>query len=267
MLIDWFTVGAQALNFFVLVWLMKRFLYRPIRHAIDERERGIAAELADADAKRVEAKKERDEFLQKNHELGEQRATFLSKAAEEANVERRRLMDNAQKEVEAFRTKHRESLRKDAQDLSQTLERRTCEEVFGIALRALTDLASTSLEERMSEVFTRRLRELESPAKASLGEALKTATEPALIQSAFELPAEQRALIQKAINEMFSADIHLRFETAPELVSGIELSTDELKLGWTIAAYLASMESGVAELLREKYKNEPGVRKAGRGPS
>ena len=50
MLIDWFTVGAQALNFLVLVWLMKRFLYKPILNAIDKREKLIAAELADASA-------------------------------------------------------------------------------------------------------------------------------------------------------------------------------------------------------------------------
>ena len=56
MLIDWFTVGAQVLNFLVLVWLMKRFLYKPILDAIDAREKGIATELADADAKKAEAK-------------------------------------------------------------------------------------------------------------------------------------------------------------------------------------------------------------------
>jgi hypothetical protein len=53
MLIDWFTVGAQALNFLILVWLMRRFLYRPILHAIDEREKRIAAELSNADAKKA----------------------------------------------------------------------------------------------------------------------------------------------------------------------------------------------------------------------
>ena len=51
MLIDWFTVAAQALNFLVLVWLLKRFLYKPILDAIDVREKGIAATLAGADAK------------------------------------------------------------------------------------------------------------------------------------------------------------------------------------------------------------------------
>ena len=60
MLIDWFTVGAQVLNFLILVWLLKRFLYKPILDAIDAREERIAAELADADAKKAEAQKERD---------------------------------------------------------------------------------------------------------------------------------------------------------------------------------------------------------------
>jgi F-type H+-transporting ATPase subunit b len=45
MLIDWFTVGAQTLNFLILVWLMKRFLYKPILNAIDTREKRIAKEL------------------------------------------------------------------------------------------------------------------------------------------------------------------------------------------------------------------------------
>ena len=57
MLIDWFTVAAQALNFVILVWLMKRFLYQPILHAIDEREKLIASELANADKKKAEAKR------------------------------------------------------------------------------------------------------------------------------------------------------------------------------------------------------------------
>ena len=62
MLINWFTVCAQAINFLILVWLLKRFLYKPILHAIDEREKGIAAQLADAEAKKAEAQKDRDDF-------------------------------------------------------------------------------------------------------------------------------------------------------------------------------------------------------------
>jgi F-type H+-transporting ATPase subunit b len=106
----------------------------------------------------------------------------------------------------------------------------------------------------MGEVFTRRLRELNGEAKLVLAEALKTAAQPALVRSAFDLPVDQRAAIQNALNETFSADIHLRFETAPDLVSGIELTTNGQKVAWSIADYLVSLERGVGELLKEKDK-------------
>ena len=254
MLIDWFTVGAQALNFLILVWLMKRFLYKPILHAIDAREKRIATELADADAKKAEAKEERDEFQHKNEEFDQQRAALLSKATDEAKAERQRLLDEARQAADVLRAKRQDELKHEQQSLKDEIARRTREAVFSIARKTLTDLAGTSLEERLGEVFTRRLGEMDGQAKARLAEALKTSSEPALVRSAFDLPAEQRETIQNALNETFSAEIHVRFETAPELVSGIELSTNGQKVAWSIADYLTSLERGVEELLKVKDK-------------
>jgi F-type H+-transporting ATPase subunit b len=256
MLIDWFTVGAQTLNFLILVWLLKRFLYKPIRHAIDEREKRIAAELADADQKKAEAQKESEAFRHKNQALDQQRDALLSKATDEAKAEGQRLLDESRKAADALSTKRMETLRKEANNLSQAIRRRTQQEVFAIARKALTDLATVSLEERLGEVFTRRLREMDGPVKDELAQALKTTSDPAILRSAFDLPEEARAAIQNALNETFSADIHVRFETAPDLISGIELSTNGQKLAWSIADYLASLEKGVDTLLREKNKAE-----------
>ena len=111
MLIDWFTVGAQALNFFILVWLMKRFLYKPILHAIDAREKRIATELANADAKKAEAQKERDEFQHKNDEFDQQRAALLSKAKDEAKTELQRLLDEARKTADAQSDKRQDAFK------------------------------------------------------------------------------------------------------------------------------------------------------------
>ena len=256
MLIDWFTVGAQALNFIILVWLLKRFLYKPILNAVDAREKRIAAELADADAKKAEAQKERDEFQHKNQEFDQQRAALLSKATDEANAERQRLLEDARKAADALSAKRQQALRRDADNFNQAIRRRTQQEVFAIARKALMDLATTSLEERIGEVFTRRLRTINGKAKEGLAEVLKTASEPALVRTAFDLPAAQRAAIQNALNETFSAEVHVRFETAPDLVSGVELTTNGQKIAWSIADYLASLETGVGELLKEKDKPE-----------
>ena len=252
MLIDWFTVGSQALNFLVLVWLMKRCLYKPVLPAIDEREKRIAAELSDAASKKADAEKEREEFQRKQAEADEQRGALLKKATDEAEVERRKLLLAARKDADAMSAKRQGALVTEAQELRQSVRLRAEREVFAIARKALADLATTSLEERFGAVFTQRLRQLSGRDKAGLGDALKmaTAASPALVRSAFELPAKERATIQNALNETFSADVHVRFESAPALICGIELASGGFKVGWTIDGYIAALENGVGELLK-----------------
>jgi F-type H+-transporting ATPase subunit b len=256
-LIDWFTVGAQALNFLVLVWLMKRFLYKPILQAIDTREKKISAELAAAASQKAEAEKERAELQRKTASLDDRRATLMKEATDAAAAERARLLAAARQAADALAAKRQEALRADAKSLGQAIRRRTQEEVFAIARKALGDLATTSLEERLGEVFTRRLREMGAQDKARLAKALKGNAEPALVRSAFDLPEKERATIGNAVNETFSADIRLRFETAPGLVCGIELATTGMKVGWTIEDYLTSVEHSVEELLNKKAELEP----------
>jgi len=48
MSIDWVTVLAQLANFLLLIWLLRRFLYRPIIAGIDAREAEIARRMAAA---------------------------------------------------------------------------------------------------------------------------------------------------------------------------------------------------------------------------
>ena len=250
MVIGWFTVVAQAVNFLILVWLLKRFLYKPILHAIDEREKGIAAQLAEAEAKKAEAQKERDDFQHKNEALDRDRAALLKKATDEANVERQRLLDEARKDADALRAKRKEALRTEQRHLNQEIVRWTQKEVFAIARKTLADLATTSLEERMSEAFVGRLRGLTGAAKDQLAAALKSSPDKALVRSAVDLPPPQRAAIESAVKETFDAHTQVQFQTAPELVSGVELSASGQKVAWSIADYLATLEKSAGELLR-----------------
>jgi F-type H+-transporting ATPase subunit b len=254
MLINWFTVFAQAVNFLILVWLLKRFLYKPILHAIDEREKGIASQLAQAEAKKAEAQRDRDDFQHKSQEFDQQRAALLKKATDEAAAQRQQLLDEARKDADSLLARRQESLRSEQQNLSQEIIRRTQQEVFAIARKALADLAAVSLEQRMVEIFVQRLRALAGPAKEQLTAALKSSTNPPRVRSAFDLPPAQRSTIENAVKESFGAEIQVRFETAPEVVSGVELSTNGQKVAWSVADYLATLEKSAAELLHQDAK-------------
>ncbi len=249
MLINWFTVLAQAINFLILVWLLKLFLYKPILHAIDEREKGIAAQLADAEAKKADAQRDRDDFQHKNEAFDHERAALLNKATDEANSERQRLLDQAKKDADALRANRQDALRNEQLNLNKAIVRWTQKEVFDVTRKILAELANTSLEERIVDVFDGRVRALTGAAKEQMAIAYKTSNHTVSVRSAFDLPPAQRTAIESAVKESFAPDAHVQFETALELVSGIELSTNGHKIAWSIADYLATLEKSAAELL------------------
>jgi F-type H+-transporting ATPase subunit b len=250
MLIDWFTVVAQAVNFLILVWLMKRFLYKPILNAIDAREKKVAAELADANAKRAEAQKERDQFQQKNDEFDRQRQELMNKAQDDAKAEREKLLEEARQAAEQLRVKSKERFAIDAENLKQSISHRTQQEVFTIARKTLSDLASASLEEQVTATFIRRISEMDSSTRASLVASFTSGSPSgspysATVRSAFELSPEQRAAIEEALNHALSLHLQLNFQIAPELISGIELVANGQSIAWNISDYLKAMEKAV----------------------
>ena len=247
--IDWFTIAAQAINFLILVWLMKHFLYKPILNAIDTREKRLVAEIADANAKEAAAQQELNEFQQKNEAFDLQRDTLMSQMTEEAKAERQRLLDEARKAADDLSAKRQEILRNDILKMNQTISVKLREEVFSIARKTLADLGTPSLEKYLVEAFINHLREIDSKTKEVLVDDRKTSSDPAILRSAFDLPEEQRITIQNALNEIFSPEIHVQFETAPDLVSGIELAVNGQKMSWNIGHYLTSMEKEADKLM------------------
>lgn len=248
MLIDWFTVVAQAINFLILVWLMKRYLYQPILKALDAREQRIAAELVDADAKKTEALAEREEFRRKNNEFDRQRDGLLSKVTNEAAAEHSRLFEEVRRDADGLRGKLQDKLSNDYHNLHEEIARKTQAEVFAIARKTLSELSGASLEERMVEVFVRRLRELDGSERDRL--AAIAAQDIVTVRSAFELPQPQHAAIEETIKAVLGAKNPVRFEIVPNLIGGVELILHGQKVAWTISDHLASLEKELAALLK-----------------
>jgi F-type H+-transporting ATPase subunit b len=249
MLINWFTVGAQVLNFIVLVWLLRRFLYKPVLNAIDAREKRVATELANADSQMTEIKRSRDELQAKGKAFDEERDALLAKAVLNAKMEAERLLGNARQAADALTTQRNTALQSETARLSEELSRLAAAESINVARATLKDLAGADLEARICEVFVRRLRGIDSPAKESLGILLASPTGKPVVTSSFELTSRDANAIQTALNETFSADIHLRFEASSQAIGGIELSVGGERLSWTIADYLKTLEEKTAALL------------------
>ena len=260
MLIDWFTVGAQIVNFLILVWLMKRFLYRPILNAVEKRRKEIASALAEAEADKELARAERDEFRQRKEDFEKQRASLLEDARTEAAEERRRLMEKARADAEEERARQLDAQQRKQERLGENIARRTREEVFAIAGRALEDLAGSDLEQRIGEVFSGRLKSLDQETREQLAAAMRASSGP-VVRSAFELSEATRSALADALRETFGTEAAYR--TDPTMSGGFEILFGDRKLAWNIGEHLEELRKNVEQMLAENAAASAPSREAG----
>lgn len=272
MLIDWFTVCAQAINFLILVWLLKRFLYRPVLAAIDAREKRIAQQLETAAKQQADARAERDDFQRRSSALDQEREKILRAASEAATQERDRLLEGARMEARGLRDRLAAVLATERDELRRRLKSQTHAEVFALSRRVLQDLAGTEIEQRMVEVFLAHLGGLSEKQRQQVIQPYSAIPHSsrgftAVVRSAFELSPTKREAIKSGVadalgtrdtsgtpavpgtpNTMRPPDT-VEFEVSPELICGIELSVNGVKLAWSIPDYLASVSQSLLALI------------------
>jgi F-type H+-transporting ATPase subunit b len=240
MLIDWFTVAAQMVNFLILLWLLKHFLYHPVLKALDEREKKIAAELNHAAAVEEEASRQKSEWEGKNNNFEQQRTLMMRQVEEEAEKKRVELLESARKEYDNLHLKLLETLRREKEEHEEETIRRIKSEIFSVAGKLLRELADETLEERIVDSFCRRLRETGKDEIGEIKNAMQETGQPTL-RSTFHLEAAQQDKITETTKRLFSIDTPLSFETSDELGCGIELCMNGRCISWNIDAGLDSL--------------------------
>lgn len=246
MLIDWFTIVAQIINFMVLVWLMKRFLYKPILRAIDEREKRIAAEIDAAEIARLEATEQRDQFRQKNEDFDRRFVEQLAEATAEVDRKRQQMLDEARSAAEAVTERWRIDLEAKASDFEQAFNMQIGDTVLTVTRKILQDLASVELESRIVAVMLDRLR-LPVTIRDLSEHRSNDADLAVTLTSAFELPADDRNQIEQAVREALATHVRISFKTRADLVCGLELLMDGYKISWNIRDYLSSLQKIMAQ--------------------
>lgn len=254
MLIDWFTVIAQIVNFLILVGLLKYFLYGRILRAMDQREERIAARLREAEQREQEAAEERRHYQARQEELEKRQTDILARARERAEAVQKRLLDEAREEVEEVKSRWYEALEREKSTFLQDLRQRAGRQVYHITRRALEDLATADLEQQIIEAFCRRLQDLHEEKRRELTAILQQGNE-ATITSAFALPEAAKQKIEGILKAYMQDGANLRYQTSPEIISGIELKAPGHKIAWSLDHYLEALEAEAREFLEEKISS------------
>lgn len=248
MQIDWFTFGAQIVNFLILVALLRLFLYKPIIEAMNERERKVTSRLEEARRERDEAESEAEEYREKQRELAADRDELLAQAREEAGERRQQLIEQARTDVDDMREEWQQSIQREKKLFLRRLRTRVSDEVFVLARRALRDLADADLEEQIINKFAEEIETLEEQQRDAI---LRASDQVVEVHSAFELSKARRERLDELLHAHFE-DIELNYVTDSEVICGLALVTNASQIGWNIHDYLQTLHENLADLLGEQ---------------
>lgn len=252
MLIDWFTVVAQIANFALLVWLLKRFLYRPVLAAMAAREQQVKETVAAADRQKAESQTEATKLRAQQTELAEQKEALLKKSRDEAAAARDEMLAQGRKETDARTAQWREAQAREWKEFRAQLTQRTQDEALAIARQALRELADADIEERMAEAFLKKLAGLDGEVKTRLQAVAGGSTRPLLVRSGFPIAEPMREKLRTALHDQLATKNDVQFETTPGVIAGLEVAFDGQKLAWTLDDFLQSLEANVNSLIEKE---------------
>lgn len=261
MLIDSFTIIAQIINFLILIYLLKRFLFNRIIQIMDEREKQITDRMQDAKTAKEAAQKELDEQQRIREELQEKWNEMLAQAKKDAQKKREELVKDARSKIDEEQKNWREAILKQRTAFLRDLRHLSCEQVCQMSRKVLADLADEKLENQLIENFLIQLGKLSKEEKNDFIRFINKDERKIWVDSSFKLTGEKESGIRKILEEIIGDKVEINFKVSPKLICGIETRTEGKKISWNIENYLDGLEEQLKKAFTEFSFQESDIEK------
>lgn len=232
---NWSTFVLEIINFVVLVWLLKRFLYKPVLDVIARRRAGIEKSLADAQATKAEAKSLQDRYEGRLADWEAEQRTAREQLNQDLQAERARKLGELQAELDAERTRAEAAEQRRLADFRQQAELSALEHGTAFAGRLLGLAATADLQARLFDAAISEMSALSGEQATGLVDSAIGVNEPVRVSSAFPLADEQRDRLRKTLAKSLQVDSPIEFTEDPELQAGLRVTLGATVLGLNLA--------------------------------
>lgn len=229
---DWTTFILELANFVVLLWILRRFLYRPVLNVIQARQRKIEEQLRLADQTRLEALAAKEACEKNMADWEKEKSLARSELEAEIAAERQRLLEKLAEEESDRRAKERAQEERERQEWMRTTEQQALELGSRFVLRLLERVASPELEARL---ISMALSDLGRSPQADLKKLRSAVAEDELeVSSAYPLDAERQKALAGAIGQIAGIEVKPIFKEDPSLLAGVRIHAGS----WVLSANL-----------------------------
>ena len=246
--LNWSTFILEVINFLVLVWILKRFLYKPVLEMIARRKASIDKTLADAKQLHDDAEKLQQQYEGRLADWDQERKQAREKLAEELHADRARKLEELKATLEQERERAAVAEQRRLSDAKLEMEDTALAHGAQLATLILKQAAGPEVESKLVELAIDELSRLSEDKLADLRGSFGQVSEGITVTSAYLIPEDQQQRLQKAVNTVAGKDAPLRFEQDSKLLAGVRINIG----AWQLAANLRDELKGFAELHEAK---------------
>lgn len=245
--LDWSTIVLEIVNFLVLVWILKRFLYKPVLDVIAKRRAGIEEMIARAETTSATAESLKQQYEGRLADWERERAAARAGLRAELDAERNRLMAELQADIAQEREKARVAEERRLAEAQRRNEQIALAQSAVFAAKLLKPLAGPELDRGLAALTLSGLSGMPAEMFEALRRGAPEGTAEGEVASARPLDAALREGIDAALRKIFGAKLRCRHSEDASLVAGLRISVG----AWVFSGNIRDELKGFAELSNE----------------
>ena len=240
---SWVTFFAQIINLFLLVWLLKKFLYHPIISAIEKRQAYIEDKVRKADEAVKSAQKQEEKLARQVRLWEKEKQKRMDELDSELDSYRHQQVGTIETEANYLRKKMQDSLNRENTSLQLEIRDMMAHNFLNLAQKVLTDLSGLSPMDQAITLFCQKVSDLNKTEVKSIRDILKKKKQ-IMISSSAKLTEKEKKKLSSFLSEHFGhGDIIYRED--PNLILGLEAIIGETVLEWNLKSYLDTFEGNL----------------------
>ena len=216
---DWATLALQTINILVLIWLLRRFLFRPVADIVAARKDAVEKQLADAAKAREAAEAEAAQATAQRQALAADAEAMRTEARKAADAERAVLLRQAHEEADRLAAAEGQRLAEERLRMQRDLEADASRLAVGIAAQVLARIPPNEPTRALIQALDAWLETL--PAEQCRG--LAGAGQTLEVVTAVPLTPQEQANCAAMLARHLGQGIDYRFTADAALIAGVDL--------------------------------------------
>jgi F-type H+-transporting ATPase subunit b len=242
--LSWSTFVLEIINFLVLVWILKRFLYQPVLDVIAQRRKSIETKLDEAHAIEHEAEALKEQYNGRLAAWESERRRAKDELDGQIEQERARQLEDLRGSLEREREKARVSGERELAEQARAIEEQALRQAAEFASRLLREASGPELEERLLGLLIDGLHGLSQEQLDRLREHCGDPATEIEVASAYPLSAAQRERLTAALGAAFATSPRIAFREDAQLLAGLRIVIG----AWVLAVNVRDELTGFTEL-------------------